>query len=389
MKKSIKWVFVEFIVLIALYVLGLTLSCISTSTRLTDRASQALEILEEEGDYPVIYGDEAIRIDNFTDKIIVSNTLINSEQPFISAIYMGGYFRYWHGYVMFLKPLLSLLGLNQIRKILMVLSFSMMVACLLLLHNKLKIPGAMAFAMMWMDYYSSKVSGTMQFFWPYFIMCSAIIILCLISDKGEKEKDLIIPMLFFGAGSFVNFVDLLTFPLVTLTVPLLVYLLIERDTIRKNLIRTGFLSVMWGAGYALTWVVKWVISALFIPGEVLANIKETISFRMQGDEAHQIDRLFVLQGNLQMPYFLHHMKILLPILAVLVIAYLIVVREKETILFLCTLIPVILYPYIWYEFFCSHSIIHAFFTYRAQMGTSFGLYYIMVFLICKLVKRSE
>ncbi|MCR5031835.1 MAG: hypothetical protein K6A92_03130 [Lachnospiraceae bacterium] len=345
--------------------------------------------MEEEGDYPVIYGDEAIRIDNFTDKIIVSNTLINSEQPFISAIYMGGYFRYWHGYVMFLKPLLSLLGLNQIRKILMVLSFSMMVACLLLLHNKLKIPGAMAFAMMWMDYYSSKVSGTMQFFWPYFIMCSAIIILCLISDKGEKEKDLIIPMLFFGAGSFVNFVDLLTFPLVTLTVPLLVYLLIERDTIRKNLIRTGFLSVMWGAGYALTWVVKWVISALFIPGEVLANIKETISFRMQGDEAHQIDRLFVLQGNLQMPYFLHHMKILLPILAVLVIAYLIVVREKETILFLCTLIPVILYPYIWYEFFCSHSIIHAFFTYRAQMGTSFGLYYIMVFLICKLVKRSE
>ena len=76
-KHVILCILVEFIVLISVYVLTLTLSCIGTSARLKTNAEQAYDILEREGDYPVIYDDEAIRIDNFTDRIIVEKTTLN------------------------------------------------------------------------------------------------------------------------------------------------------------------------------------------------------------------------------------------------------------------------------------------------------------------------
>ncbi len=387
-KHIILWVIVEFIVLISAYVLALTLSCINTSARLDTMAEQAYEILDREGNYPVIYDDEAIRIDNFTDRILVEKTTVSDEQSFISAMWMDGYFRYWHGYVPFLKPALSVFGFNSVRKIAMMVVGALMVVCLFLLNKRLGAAGPVSFALMWADFYSSKVAGTLQFFWPYFIMCSAVIFICLFYDRVKEGRAAWV-LLFFGIGSFVNYVDLLTFPLVTLTVPLIVLLLIKKENVQKNFVSTLLYSFVWGMGYALTWISKWLICLLFLPGNVVSNVLNTIAFRMNGDDAHPIDRLFVIRGNLNMPYFLHHTGFILLALVLLTIAYLLAVKDKKQVLLFVSLIPVLLYPYIWYEFFCSHSTIHAFFTYRAQMGTSLGLYFFLSYFAIETVHKVK
>ncbi|MCR5310813.1 MAG: hypothetical protein K6E32_05270, partial [Lachnospiraceae bacterium] len=225
--KYVKLILIEFVVLIAVYLIGLTVANLVDTDRLQNNAGQALDVLDAEGDYPIYYDDFAVRLDNVSDRLIVKESSLQGSNPLYTAIDMNGYYRYWHGYALFLRPLLAFLGLNQIRKILMILIGLVFAVTTVVLYKKLGIAGAAAFSLMWVEYYSSKVSGSLQFFWCYFIMCAAVIFIC-IADGLKKEKEAYC-ILFFGLGSFTNFVDLLTFPLVTLTVPLAVLVIIKRD----------------------------------------------------------------------------------------------------------------------------------------------------------------
>ena len=185
--KYFKSILIEFLILIAAYVLSLTVINLLKTAELTGNAEQALEYIESEGEYPIFLDDPAIRFDNVSDRLIIKETSLIGTNPLYTAIDMNGYYRYWHGYAVFLRPLLAFLGLYQIRKILMILIGLVFVATSVVLYKKLGIPAVAAFAVTWAEYYSSKVSGSMQFFWCYFIMCVAVIFICLIHGKDDKK----------------------------------------------------------------------------------------------------------------------------------------------------------------------------------------------------------
>ncbi len=67
---------------------------------------------------------------------------------------------------------------------------------------------------------------------------------------------------FFVVGMVENFFDFLTYPIITLGIPLIVLLWLkirdESADLKENMIFTVKSSVSWGLGYALTWIAKWV-----------------------------------------------------------------------------------------------------------------------------------
>ena len=369
----------EFVTLVLLYVGLLTIANVSTSNKAKQNLVDAMWIIGEEGEYPVIWDDQAIRLDNYTDLIMVQKSILSDKKALVSALHMGGYPRYWHGYVVVLKPLFSILSLFQIRKVISVALFVLATLCAVLLLKKRGLWAAMAFALMWAEYYSQIVAGSFQFFWCYLVLSAATIGILL----TEKKNESLLPFLFFGIGSLINFLDLLTFPLATLTVPLIAVLFGKSKA--RDILKTGLsCSISWGVGYALTWISKWVLCRVFLGEGIVSDVKQSAGFRLFGDANYLIDRKVVLTANLEHPYILHHVWLVLGVLALSVIAYLILSKKGEKLryLYLLGMVPVLLFPYIWYEVFCNHSMIHNFFTYRAQMGTSFGLYGI-IFLLWK------
>lgn len=385
MKKTIKFigfVAIEFVILVVVYIGLLTVANVHTTEKAKKNMIDGLFVIDEvEGDYPKLFDDEAVRFDNYTDRIMIQKSMLENEKPFICAIYMGGYQRYWHGYVTVLKPLFSFLSLYQIRKVFSLVLFGLAALCALFLYKKGGMAPSLAFILMWAEYYSHSVAGSFQYFWCYIAICASVLSVCLIDDK---KKERLLPFLFFGIGSVVNYLDLLTFPLATLTVPLLVLLFGLKGRSAGYVLKKGFLySLMWGCGYSLTWAAKWGIARIFLGKEVTSDVSQSILFRLFGNEQYPLDRMLVLKANVQHPYILHHIWFVLGALILSVIAYLIFAKGKrKELLYLLGLLPVLVFPYIWYELLCNHSLIHHFFTYRAQMGTSFGIYCI-IFLLWK------
>ncbi len=377
--KAIGFLIIEFLVLIVLYIALLTIANIKTSNKSLDNMTLSVGLIDEEGDYPSVYGDDASKLDNFTDRLMIQKCMLSDDNPFLSALNMGGYQRYWHGYVVFLKPLFSFANILQIRKLLSLALFILATVCITLLYRRTGWPGALAFSVMWAEYYLHVVSGSLQYFWCCFVCCLLVAVICLIPE----DKRRILPFLFFGTGSFVSFVDLLTFPLITLTVPLIVMAFTDK---KKNgqIKKIGIYSVLWGIGYMATWATKWLLGYCFLGKGIVSDVSDTIVFRMIGDASHEINRLLVLQANLQHPYLLHHFVFLLGVTLVSIIPFVIltVKENKEEIKRMAVITPILLYPYCWYEVVCSHSLIHHFFTYRTQMGTSFGLY-LVIFMAWK------
>ncbi|MBR1853287.1 MAG: hypothetical protein IJ794_09135 [Lachnospiraceae bacterium] len=394
---------IELCILVALYLGTMTITCSYSNAAILQNIEDGLQIIAEEGDYPsYFYGEEGAKLDNFTDRIILQHADIVSDQPLISALFIRGYSRYWHGYLIFVKLLLNFMGLFQIRKLIMIFLGTLFAASLYFICRRFGAGAAFAYLAMWLEYYSACVAGSFQFFWCYAIMYMSVILL-IVFYHPEKQSDTkffngsfstFVILLFFAIGSFTNFVDFLTFPLVTLTLPLTFFLLTEifyaKSSIPKILGRSILLSIIWSLGYGLTWISKWLLSAVLLPGNIFYDVKKQIMFRMNGNEQYPISRWGVITLNLSHPYFLKHT---MPMVVLLLVAVAWNIRKKETrtkLLRLLPIVPILFYPYLWYEFMCNHSIIHNFFTYRAQMGTSFCLYFlIIVLLIPGAVKNND
>ena len=101
-----------------------------------NRLGESVGALDYEGTYPVLYNWCVSTLDNYTDAIMLSEAYSEGENPFVSALESNiytcndmdpvqtlvhlfwkdlkydstyAYSRYWHGYLIILKPLLIII----------------------------------------------------------------------------------------------------------------------------------------------------------------------------------------------------------------------------------------------------------------------------------------
>ena len=114
-------------------------------------------------------------------------------------------------------------------------------------------------------------------FWVYFITLIAAIAHIGLSGISRKSCGLI----FLLTGIFTSFIDLLTFPLLTLVVPFLVWLSVaERGSSNRSLVVDAALYIfLWGLGYFGMWCGKWVLATIVTNVDVIALATNSIIFR--------------------------------------------------------------------------------------------------------------
>lgn len=363
--------------------------------------ARSVPLLQEEGLYPEYFGFKLFQMDNYTDTIMlfeaasadettplqammtstaynVDNfeTLHDDLAAYLDARSQGrtgadtglepfSYARYWHGYLIWLRPLLLVLTYGQVR-VANYLLFAAL-ACLLLwqLWRTCGWRSVLWFAVSQLLVSCFFVPRQMQFFTCFAVAYAACI---WVLARPRRADTLAVGLAVTGVCT--AFLDLLVTPILTFGLPVTVWLLDRRVGEDKPLRRCGVVcggAVCWGAGYAFCWASKWVLASAVTGQDIIGDALHQASVRTSADTWHGMELTW---GNIFRFVFdaLSSRELLIP-LAVLTVAgiaaFVLCLRSREALLRALPLALVALSAPAWLALLRTHSIQHGWFTWRA------------------------
>lgn len=289
------------------------------------------------------------------------------------------YSRYWHGYLVLLKPILLFFDYADIRCFnLIVQTILFGLAAFLFCekgYKRMLIPllGLLLVLNPATEALSLQFSSVL-----YITMTGLMVFLTHSRQFLQNRKSLI--YLFLITGIMTSFLDLLTYPLLPLGVLLTAVWVMSEDISVKKWLRDGLIyAVTWGIGYAGMWGGKWIMASVILQKNVVADAASQILLRTSGQgfgESETITGLQVLWKNIgvliKWPYVL---------LAAAICIYIVIQIKKygcadrlkniwkKLIPFIC----IACIPLVWYFCLKNHSYINYWFTYRELGITVFAL----------------
>ncbi len=414
-KKIIKYTLV-FILLLSSYIILLTVVNLIPSSKLEKNIEKSAVLLKKQDEIPVInlgYNEESIF--NFSDALMLNMAYsVDSNHPFESMMlsrkdYISGitekeditpsikigadsrfidektgdvshtkelyqlvnykdikesheYARYWHGYMILLRPLLLVFNISQIR---LLFSIILIVFSLILIYSIYKKIDLITSIIFLLGLFGCSIFIVGQSLSEIPVFLVALITSIIILKK--KDIDKYIGIILFINGSIIGCTDLFTTPLISLLLPLTLYFLVSKKKSNKDSLKKYLLlCVLWGIGYIVTWVSKWVLLDLIYNRGVIKqslyqaqvrSIKETIPYYKA--LARVIS--YYSRTNLIITF-------LIPALSMYIYARVNKkkVNKKDSICLLPFIINAII-PFIWFFIIRNHSILHPFFSYKLMM----------------------
>jgi hypothetical protein len=375
---------------------------------------QSAKVLQKDGLYPKFLNFKFFQMDYFTDTYMlylslsadssnpVESAMMNyyySSDDFEENIYTNfahdlenlalnqsehldkvSYARYWHGYQVFLRPILTVMNYSQIRIMNYILLSLLIIACTRLIYKKIGRSIAILFVLSLLLIYFPIVPLCMQYSTVFYIALVAIILVLTKREILEKKTNAL--CFFFIIGAVTSYLDFLTAPLITLGLPLIIYQLSVQDD--KKYQTTIKLSALWGLGYALLWASKWGVACLLTGINPLADAMQAAAVRSsnlyRGMEM-TVPKIFVFiwesAHEAQFAWLLYGVIAFLIGFPIIYFAFFLknktIFWEYGWLLLIAATVPV------WFLFMRNHSIQHGWFTWRALLVTLFAglifLYY--------------
>lgn len=295
------------------------------------------------------------------------NDYANDASGMESLRYEVHYSRYWHGYLVILKPLLLMFEVGEIRMMNMIVQGSMVIALFYLIRKKLGERYQLPVMVMLAVLNPVVLPLSLQFSWVYYISLGGAIWLLSMDNPFAVKKYV---LLFLIIGMLTSYLDLLTYPLITLGLPVVLLVLLDCNSggIQRT-IRMMESAFVWGIGYAVMWMGKWLFAWLLGGDDIWKDAIAEVLLRtsMAGDQKEMITFGMVLERNFQVllkwPYLL---------LAALFVSGCLWLKrmergEKESRKHLIDVMPyvlIMLMPIVWFCVLSNHSWLHYWFTYR-------------------------
>jgi hypothetical protein len=207
------------------------------------------------------------------------------------------------------------------------------------------------------------VQFSLQYFPIMAIALTGSIWMCENALKKRKK----IALFLFATGMFTTYFDFLTAPLLTLGLPLIIYLIITgtKETSAKNIYKSIFiLSLSWFAGYGGAWVFKWVLAAILADPTTIDTVMHQIKLRTSTSDwtGLYFTRLDAIIVNIKLISWVWLSFVLVPLFILTLIFF-----NKKNIALSLAFLFVGIFPYVWYFILANHSHYHFWFTYRVQI----------------------
>lgn len=300
------------------------------------------------------------------------------------SMYLHEYTRYWHGYLVYLKPLLLLFSWKQlsVAGVLLQLLLMAVTAWLSIRKKQPGVAAAMIVGFLFMKPLLVLVSLTMTVCW---IITLAALILMLLRNDWLREKKLY-PEFFLMVGVLTSYFDFLTYPIVTLGFPLCAFFLINGEEtgksngdgnfqgrrgqlLKEQIQKMAGFGICWGIGYAGMWAMKWIIADLTLHTGTIKDAVWSIIGRTEaiGGRPRLNGGFYVIGLNLQ-----EYDHVIYPVMAaaIALVSLVLVVaacRKKGTATVLVRLVSYMIIfcvPFVWIIVVQHHSALHARFTFR-------------------------
>lgn len=398
--KTVKRIGLAYVIMLCTFIVCIINVHIIPQKKIVDNIQESSRIISKEGAYHNSTNCKYLMRDNFTDALMINIAMTADDQhPVTSAInanYTGTgrmdmpeclakvafgetsempisiYARYWHGYQIFLRPLLTILNINGIR-ILNCVCFAMLFVILVYyLYKKTDIGMSIILPLSIYVFIIPSVPFSMQFSACFYIGILSCITILICPDTIRKEINL--STTFFCIGGLTSFFDLLTTPVITLGLPLIVANILYGKNSMKRLF---FGCASWGLGYSMLWVSKWIVSYLLTGFNSISDAMEAAKFRISNNVS--IDTYFSIPSNV--------FRIILLCIVIMLWLCLFIIHKKKhknkeyDWLWAMTL----LFP-TWVIVLFNHSFLHDWFTWRSL---SVSLAAILIYLYSISKKKTD
>lgn len=305
------------------------------------------------------------------------------------------YTRYWHGYLVLLKPLLLFLNPAEIRYLNLVCQLALVSLTCVLIYRVLSPKTVLAFLGTYALLNPVTTALNFQFYSVFY--CAVLGTLTILVCHQYFQKHRLWPAFFLLLGMSVSFLDFLTYPVLALGIPLVAYVMVCKES---NLLKVIGNSIVWAVGYVGFWSLKWILAAIFA-GQPLSSVKKYILFRLDSSgrgaelaSQNAFSRFDGVKDNLdQITQSSSAIAVfLISALVLLMLLLLRIVRFECSTAFTkrdnLAIAVVAIYPFIWYLMVLNHSVIHSWFTYRDLGVTIFALLLLLLQFIT-LGSRAE
>ncbi|MCL2105597.1 MAG: hypothetical protein FWH26_00810 [Oscillospiraceae bacterium] len=365
------------------------------------------------GFWPTMPYGRGVTMDYRTDQRMLDHALVPEGESLFRAAQVPAYARYWHGYQVYLRPMLIFGDLQMLRYWNGLFQFALIALLCALIAKRLQPLISVAFGLSLAFAGYIYVPLSFQFSSVFLVMLVSSNLLLLLYDKERFRKWL--PQYFFVIGAVTVFLDFLTAPIITLGVPLVLVLLLRMKDASgntgtgRNALGIAGQSAAWGAGYVTLWFSKWIISSLLLGRNMVRIGLEQIFFRTgaSADGYISIDlgesvplqtwdgflelnrfqaaanSLFTLFRDRDIPIFLA--AVCLACLG----ACLISKRARDKIPQITPLLLIALIPFCWMAVLGQHTLIHSFFVYRNWMVSLFALMCVPGYLLREAFAGSD
>ncbi len=319
--------------------------------------------------------------------------LTDYSQGIAKEVRIAHYERYWGGYLTVLKPLLLFFEVSDIRVINAYLQFILIILMAFLIAERLGRRRVLPFILLMLVLSPISLGMSFQFSTSFYTMMLAMFALLALRDM----RGIFRYCLFFEIVGIVTiFVDFWTYPLITLGVPLALYIALHEDEfekVRDSLVRLVLYSASWAFGFGAMWASKWICSSLITQENIIANAVSQA--RLHTTEAEWFgERMTHFTAITKTLTVLAKWPYLLIGVAFLLALFVIYFRSRSSYMkirpsLILSYITVSVYPAVWIAVLFAHSFRCYWYTYRNWGVTAFSLGCLCISLAEGMQKKVE
>jgi hypothetical protein len=301
------------------------------------------------------------------------------------------YIRFWHGYQVFHRPLLSVMSVQNVRRVTAVLFYSVLIFFTAKLAESF---GAWAWPVLLLPYvfigdFLIVPAVTTHALSLTCIFLSAALVPVVLA-RIPRAETVVLPVFVFAAGAVTNFVSFLFNPPMA---PALIAFLVIASRTGRGVAETGRATLyaaglvfLWFAGYAAAWIQKWLLAAFVLGPDIVAGeLFGTFDKYDDIGSAEHLGPLGATLSNLSENEFLTAFVIAAALVAAGLLA--LTIRRhghaRERLVDVVATISPLLVLVAWVEAYPAHSAWHA-----GYVSRSFYLFGVLPLLSAIMVLRA-
>lgn len=302
--------------------------------------------------------------------------------------------QYWLGSAAIIRILLYFYDYSQILTLLhFMFGLLIFLTSICLYRRTQSIGTSMAFILALYCISATTVSFSFTYGMVFIVAFLFIIVICnYCSDLSNG------PILFLVVGTITAFIDWMSTPSVTCTLPLAVFIVITYDTtsfsvkdmVFKRLLNIINCGMSWCIGYAGMLMSKWFFSMIFTNENIIQIVQKRVLADSGVEISNKIQYYFEILNNyfkMLTSYKLNLNWIWCVIIIITIIGFLWKVCSQTSYSLYIELLIISIVPFIWPIVLMWHSHEHYWFTYRNLVVTIFVGFELFIYTLMEVRKQ--